>query len=399
MLAPTMCGVTARADRVARVSLLIALLWLGTFGAAHAQETVTSGTAQATAPHAMPATATPADERIDEEAIAVADERLALPPEVDPQQGRVIAVEKFAAVVEFPDPVLVGEHVAIRVRVEDQCPYRVSVLNDDCRVVARVISIEGNRARVSLGLNEVVEVGALVYQVIERRTASRVAPPRRGGFFELGASATLGGTLKVAGIFGYGTMFATYRGRRPVFARIELDPTGAIASSSGDGFVAGFVAFAGLDSRLFELGMGLGVAHAYTWASPPTPKVGAALAMPVVMRFGALDGIYVRIRVDFFARDGRTETGGGSLVLQVPTRLGAWIVASVGASLNGVYGVNVGYRRLVIGDNGPGSVYFVFGGGVQGMLSKSTFNRESYFQSTQVGLAGTIGVEARVGRR
>lgn len=292
--------------------------------------------------------------------------------------GRVLEARGNELVVSLgtDNGVDLGDHIEVFiVRRETVADGRVSASYESV-LVGEVVSVARDRARISIGLGESAPVGAAARKTDKELSRSLVAPPRIADMIELAVTARPFLPVNDLGVGVLGDAAVTYRAKLPIFARLRLNPLGVGIASQRDRGVVGGNLVAGYDHDLFEIGIGVGFARVedrtYIPSSSPTTSGHYAEKHEVVLtgaqsaRIGARDGLnlqitnsFVLVHPDFEGRQGREFRYGDTLVSgQIPLGQRTWLILRGGGSdrLGYAFG-EIGVRRLVTGDGGPGSLF------------------------------------------
>lgn len=213
---------------------------------------------------------------------------------------------------------------------------------------------------------------------------SLVAPPRRGGLWELSAMAGAFVNLGPLGGGGLGWASAVYRFDAPIVVRAELAPVGlgigqmststfsGLTQNSNGNTATGVMAVAaghllvGLDTQFVEVAVGGGgasISNSYNYSSnTPTATGGASIVEEG--RLGARDGLALNVESTTVAANDRFQFGSFVMSVQVPlTQSVMLIVRGGGGNVGPLFG-DLGARYLVRGDGGPDTIALTgfFGG-------------------------------------
>jgi hypothetical protein len=213
---------------------------------------------------------------------------------------------------------------------------------------------------------------------------SLVAPPRRGGLWELSAMAGAFVNLGPLGGGGMGWASAVYRFEAPIVVRAELAPVGLgigqMSTSTFSGFnqnsngnsstgvtvVAAGHLLVGFDTQFVEVAVGGGgasISNSYNYSSSgPLASGGASIVEEG--RLGARDGLALNVESTTVAANARFQFGSFVASVQVPlTQSVMLIVRGGGGSVGPLFG-DLGARYLVRGDGGPDTIALTgfFGG-------------------------------------
>jgi hypothetical protein len=204
---------------------------------------------------------------------------------------------------------------------------------------------------------------------------SLMAPPRRGGLWEL--SALAGAFINLGPVAGgaMGWASATYRFEAPIVVRAELSPLGVgvgnsqtvninSTNSSNTVVVAAAHVLVGIDSPFIEVAVGGGGATlGNTFSSAGTPNAGGA-SIVEEGRFGARDGLALNVQSITVAANNQFQFGSFVMSVQVPLTPKVMLIARGGGGNVGDLFGDLGARVIVQGDGGPDTIALTgfFGG-------------------------------------
>jgi|HubBroStandDraft_1064217.scaffolds.fasta_scaffold00577_17 hypothetical protein len=205
---------------------------------------------------------------------------------------------------------------------------------------------------------------------------SLMAPPRRGGLWEVSVMA--GAFINFGPVAGGATGWASvvYRFDAPIVVRAELAPFGvAVGNSetvninaqapnpSGVMSVAAGHLLVGLDTQFIEVALGGGGATLSNQGSSAAPATGGATIVEEA-RFGARDGLALSVESIAVAANNSFQFGSFVATFQVPLTSNVMLIARGGGGNVGLLFGDLGARLLVQGDGGPGTVALTgfFGG-------------------------------------
>jgi hypothetical protein len=202
---------------------------------------------------------------------------------------------------------------------------------------------------------------------------SLMAPPRRGGLWEI--SALAGAFLNLGPFAGGATGWASvvYRFDVPIVVRAELSPFGfavgdgrkpeppmgnseTLGTSTGSIAVAAGHLLVGLDTQFIEVAVGGGGATiGNSFVASGTPATGGASIVEEV-RFGARDGLALNVESITVAANGQFQFGSFVASVQVPLTQGVTLIARGGGGNVGLLFGDLGARFIVQGDGGPDTI-------------------------------------------
>lgn len=268
------------------------------------------------------------------------------------------------------DGLLRGDHIELALPQAKDPTALDGALSREPVAIGLVTNVSEREARVRLGLNEQVPVGATGIATRASTTASLSAPPRVSGTWDLDLMARpfaaldeLGGGVLLSGTFGY-------RFKR-LHLQAVLDPL-AIADAQDRKSVAAFNAsvIASYDSQYFEMGLGLGgqTVNDADFLLPP----GTGYSVSQLLRLGAQDGLNISARTSVVLFHSEFQFGGMVARGQIPVTRGYWLLLQGG-------GGNVGYGfgefglRVLLGGNGlAGSKFLTVTAGGAGVFKSAT---------------------------
>lgn len=317
------------------------------------------------APLAPPVTPPPA-------AAAPAPPAAAAPAPVRRKVGSVVRSLPGEVVISLgsADGLLRGDHIELALLQDKDSTALDSALSREPVAIGLVTNVSEREARVRLGLNEQVPVGATGTATRASTTASLSAPPRVSGTWDLELMARpfaaldeLGGGALLSGSFGY-------RFKR-LHLQAVLDPL-AIADAQDRSSVAAFNAtvIASYDSQYFEMGLGLGgqTVNDADFLLPP----GTGYSVSQLLRLGAQDGLNISARTSVVLFHSEFQFGGMVARGQIPVTRGYWLLLQGG-------GGNIGYAfgefglRVLLGGNGlAGSKFLTVTAGGAGVFKSAT---------------------------
>lgn len=265
-----------------------------------------------------------------------------------------------------------GHHVELYQEAPEDLGGGQSAVREDRLAVAEVITASEERAKLRLGLNESVPVGALARPTTRALTSSLVRPPRISGLYETSFVAR---PFFALGDFGVGMVSDASFGYRSenIHVLALLEPAGI--GLAGDGNI---VAFAGnlavaYDTQMFEIGLGLGwsavndsIEDSFAVAAsdsgggvtpPEFDRVRSGLSIAQLVRLGAVDGFNLTVHNTFLVFDDQFNYGGTTAALQIPVADRSWLLARGGGGVAGYAYGELGLRVLVRGNGGSGSIF------------------------------------------
>lgn len=255
------------------------------------------------------------------------------------------------------DGIKQGDRIELAVLVTDNVGGQEAT---DRQVIAVgvVRTVAPDFARVELGMNERVPLGAQARLVDRAKTESRMSPPRASGLWELGlrlrpfvALEGLGGGVLAQG-------FAAYRFESHFALAAEVHPFG-IASGEGEDKAtlvpAAAFLVAAYDHEVFGVGLGLGFQTVHDTDFETESGTGTLVTQR--LRLGARDGIMLDLRNDVVLFHSQFDFSGfvGSAMIPVGSR--AWLLFEGGGGSAGYGYGEIGLRSLLRGNGQRGSLF------------------------------------------
>jgi len=198
----------------------------------------------------------------------------------------------------------------------------------------------------------------------DRPGATPASKPRIGGIWSVTgtirpflALETLGGGALLDGSIGY-------RSEDPFHIWALVQPLGLATGEHG--VLAPFLilALASIDTRTFELGLGVGVQSVNDVSNEfdvngAVVEPGSGITISQFARLGQVDGVSVSIRSDIVLFHSKFELSNVYVQGQLPLRgeHAIWIVANGGGGTTGYALGEVGLRTRVRGDGGADSLF------------------------------------------
>ncbi len=327
-----------------------------------------------------------------------ATERAALVyDEFEPEPARVVAVEPGFAVIDMGSShgVLADDHVAFE-RISTERIHQDHVAKRRDRVaVGNAQTVGPQRTRVALGVGERVDIGMTARPTRDPLSASTFAPPRLAGVFHAGFMAK---PFLVVDNLGVGAVLearAGYRFDFPFHLEVLLRPLMvATGRDGGLGAAAGIVT-ATFDSRLFEVGLGIGGQTVNDPAFDLEPGSGTTIAQRV--RVGSVDGGMIEVMTYIVLFHSEFEFSDIRIEGQLPIGNRSWLLLNAGGGSLGVGFADIGLRVLLDGNGDRGSLFVSASiGGVH--VFKSEFDGRMQFNATEreyLGPMAGIGAEWR----
>jgi hypothetical protein len=220
-------------------------------------------------------------------------------------------------------------------------------------VVAQVVELWPEKARLRVGVNEQVKVGAYARLTTEEVTRSRIAPPRVTGPWELRAMAR---PLFSLGAVGAGILAELSVGQRAAFWHygVHLSPIGFGVGDEGATLPWAGHVFAAFDTKVFAVGLGVGAQS----VNDTDIEIGSGLGVVQRLRIGALDGLHLMGRSSVVIFRSETEFATLELQGQFGVGDGSWMIFRGGGGSVGYGFGEVAVRNLISG-NGADDSFFL----------------------------------------
>ncbi len=234
-------------------------------------------------------------------------------------------------------------------------------------VVGLVVEVAPGFSMVRVGMNERVRVGTPARRTRAPITASRVAPARASGVYELRGIVR---PMLNLGTFGGGVLgdfSGAYRAEHFHFG-VAAAPLGA-ATADGESAVtaAGYV-FGAFDSRLFSAGLGVGAQQIND--TDFNYDEGSGLTLVQLLRIGALDGLHLASRTKAVVFHSETQFSSLEIQGQISVSNDAWLILRGGGGVEGYGFGEIALRNLLRGSGGPGSFFLEIAVGGAGLYSR-----------------------------
>lgn len=262
--------------------------------------------------------------------------------------GHVILSEPGQVVVSIGSSDGVSRGDRIELSLKSEGAEGDTVPSGETLAIGVVTQLTEQTARVRLGVDETVPVGALASLTKSNPTASNTAPPRVGNIWsvetmvrpfaaleELGAGILLSATLS--------RRFASAFRLQAVLDPLALADVEAKRSENA----VNAVILTSYDSQYFEIGLGLG---AQTVSSAVT-NPGSGLTVAQLIRLGAQDGLNITARTSVVLFHSQFGFGGMVGSMQIPVGRGYWLLLGGGGGDVG-YGYGEFGLRALLGGNG-----------------------------------------------
>lgn len=256
--------------------------------------------------------------------------------------------------------------------------------------VGVVRDVNPRTAHVEVGQNEAVEPGSFAQVTTLPRSLSVLSPPRTPSPFSMSLFTR---PYVALNRHGGGALFeanAALHPRPQLRLELAFSPFGfAETAAQHDIFTfTGFLAIS-YDSRYWQAGAGIG---AQTINSVMIQKPGTGTLFPLLLRFGALDGLNLRLRTDVTLIYQTFRFGALRVEGRVPLQSDLWLEVAGGGGPAGYVLGEFGLRKQFSGNGGSGTNFFTITlGGTQ--LSRAACQPEppefSFFSQPAICTTGT----------
>ncbi len=316
--------------------------------------------------------------------------------EVASHVGRVIEIRTGEVVIDIGrnHGLTPKERVEIFKQSEEDLGQGNIAVYTATLAVASVKVVTDERAVVKLGLNEQVPIDAMVRRSTLPLTAKPFAPGKPEGITSV--QLTLRPFLPMSSK-GFGTMAdvaMSYRSAGDWALHLQMEPLGFGLANKGNIISLAANVIAAYDTRLFEIGLGVGWAAitgeppADDWnpaADPNAESYPTGLSLVQSARLGALDGANISVKNLFLMYQDKFNFGGTFGSIQYPLLFlgdSNWAVLRFGAAATGF--VELGLRHLLKGNGGHGSMFLtptVGGTWLTGYVQSAEICDEYYWSS------------------
>lgn len=311
--------------------------------------------------------------------------------------GRVVRSGHGEVVISLgtADRVSRSDRIELSVEVTNPADPDASALSRETVAVGVVTNVSQHSARVQLGINESVPVGAIATPTQAHTTASLSAPNRVTGLWDLQLAARpfaalgeLGGGALLSGSLGYHLGHLHLQALLDPLAVGDVQDKDAITAVSG-------AAIASYDSQYFEMGLGFGaqtVNEAGFFTDP-----GSGLTALQIIRLGAQDGLNISARTNIVLFHSEFQFGGMVGSGQIPVTRGYWLLLNGGGGNIGYGFGELGLRVLLAGNGLAGSKFLTVTAGGAAVFTSGTCPEFSFCSgsSTYGGPMAGVGGEWR----
>jgi hypothetical protein len=307
-------------------------------------------------------------------------------------EGSVVRTDPGSVVVNLgtDDGVHPGDHVALYNDVHEQFAESEGGVQRNLVAVGQVVSASQGHARVQLGLNEQAASGTPATPTGLPLTAALFAPPRAAGVWEVAFLARPFVVLDNLGVGAFLDASVGVRMKQPVHIEAILSPLGFATAKGGAVFPAAGVITGSFDSRLFEIGLGVG---GQTVTAPDISlDPGSGLTLAQRVRIGSRDGAHLEALSYVTLFHSNFMFGNIRIQGQIPIGERSWLVAAGGGGQLGLGFGEVGLRLLMVGNGGVDSFFLtsVIGGVnvFQGCIVQNDQCTQIDYAGPMVGMGG-----------
>lgn len=263
-----------------------------------------------------------------------------------------------------------SDRIELAVEVTNTNDYDSAALSRETVAIGVITNVGERSARVQLGVNESVPVGAIATPTQAHTTASLSAPPRVTGMWDVqfaarpfAALGELGGGALLSGGLGYRLGHLHLQAMLDPLAFGDVQDKKAIFAASG-------AAIASYDSQYFEMGLGFGgqtVNEAGFFVDP-----GSGLVALQILRLGAQDGLNISVRTNIVLFHSEFQFGGMVGTGQIPVTRGYWLLLNGGGGNVGYGFGELGLRVLLSGNGLAGSKFLTVTAGGAAVFKSGT---------------------------
>jgi hypothetical protein len=277
--------------------------------------------------------------------------------EFEPEPARVVALEPGFAVIDMgaAHGVTADDHVAFERMTKERVDDEQMTERRERVAIGNAATVGRTRTRVALGIGERVEVGMRARPTRDPPTASSFAPPRISGVWHAGFMArpflivdNLGAGIALEGRAGYRPEF-------PVHFEALAKPVAVATGREGMVPAIAGLLMASFDSRLFEVGLGIG---GQTMNDPAFDlESGSGTTIAQRLRIGAVDGGMIEVISYVVLFHSEFEFSDLSVYGQLPVGERSWLIMSGGAGSIGFGYAEVGLRVMLQGNGDAGTLF------------------------------------------
>ncbi len=269
-------------------------------------------------------------------------------------EGRVLSSQGGRVVVDLgrEHGIEIGARMEFTVPEEEESPLG-TFQRREVVAVGRVASVTETQSLIELGVAEEVPLGAEASVSARALTSNRTAPPRVAGIWTIAVVARPFFVLEQLGVGALNELSVGYQSVGPLRAQLQLSPVAFASAGEGTTFAGVGIGLLSYDTRLFEIGFGVGVQTVNDGDFEP----GSGLTIAQSLRFGALDGLSLSLRNDVSLFHSEFEYSAFSGEAQVPVADKGWLVMEGGGGTVGYAFFEVGGKVLITGNGTRGSLF------------------------------------------
>jgi len=296
--------------------------------------------------------------------------------------GRVVGVQPGAVLISLgsADGISRSDRIELSLEQREDLTDSEVAVSKEALAVGVVVNVAEHHAKVRIGINEEVPIGAVAVPTRAPTTASLSGPPRVGSIWEVEFTARpfvaigeLGGGLLLSGGVSR-RMAGNFR------LGAVVDPLGlGDAENQVSIGTANAAVFASFDSQYLEMGLGFGAQTVNMTDFGLDP--GSGLTVAQIIRLGAEDGLNLSARTSIALFHKEFDFGGMVATAQIPVSRGYWLLLGGGGGNVGYGYGELGLRVMLKGNGGAGSNFLTATAGGAGVF-RSDVCRDIDFEFT-----------------
>jgi hypothetical protein len=305
--------------------------------------------------------------------------------------GRVVSEKPGEVVISLgaADGISRSDRIELALEHKEDWARDVSAVSKEAIAVGVVINVTEHHAKVRLGLNEAVPVGAVAIPTRAATTASNSGPPRVTDVWELelmarpfAAIGELGGGVLLSGGFGR-RLGKSWR------VGAVLDPLAVADVENRESVGAANAAiFGSYDSQYLEMGLGFGAQTVNE--TDPGLEAGSGLTLAQIIRLGAEDGLNLSARTSIVLFHQEFDFGGMVGTVQIPVTRGYWLLLGGGGGNVGYGYGELGLRVLMSGNGLAGSTFLTTTAGGAAVFRSGYCDADAFICNDSVGYGGPM---------
>jgi hypothetical protein len=275
------------------------------------------------------------------------------------RSGEIVAVDtsSFLITLGSQDGLAVGDRIAVLEEAEQEVAGQL-VRTERVLLVGEVFEVAPEHARVGLGVNETVELGAKVLQT-DAEPARLINRPRFSG---LSLGVSLQPFLPINDDLAFATLgdaHVTYRFKKPAYVRAVVGAFGGLVSGQGnqsvfDGWIDG-----GFDHQYFEIGLGVGALRTEGDEQGQGVQTRFLPTITQTVRFGPLDGLHFSASTRAAIENKEVKFGAVTTSFSAPVHRRATLVFAGGGGSPALYAFATGGARFLVKGNGDSDTLFI----------------------------------------